>query len=609
MLNVTQAFQDVMLQPGRRIVPRVIVDYTDPFIDQSIEVSTTESNRSEAYTQACDGKDIPSAKFASFEPGAWKLGQGFCLAPANKETQIGWRGRQLSDELGEYSVPFPALTVMFTSRPVDKFRVVGDSKRGEWPVDFKVEAFRGEVLAKAETVTGNTQPIWELEFDAVTEITKMVITVHKWSEPERFVKIVEFFSSVQEVYEGDDVISISLIEEREAASGSLPIGNISANELEIKLNNYTRKFDAGNVESPIYQLIKPNRRIKAELGLELLDESIEYVPIFSGWTQDWQAPEDSLWASTSARDRLEVLQSTVFDVSEVYQNTTLYDLAETVLQHAGAGDYFIDEELKEFALPYAWFGPISHREALRLIVAACLGQAYCNRTGQIRVEGSSYLAAERTISQLTITGDHFFKKDCPAVWSEVCNVVEVTVAPLRPDAMEVVYEDTEQRASGGVVTITYSEVPVIDAAATVEGDAVINSAAYYAWGAVLDITGTNFAVIIEGRVLRPAGAITTTAEDKASIRDNGRLVYKVEENPLIQTAAVGQRIADELLAMFAEPRRDLTLDWIGHLALELGDRITAPDYADISTRDYHVISLELDYAGGLTGRLKGRLAL
>ncbi|NLA52579.1 MAG: hypothetical protein GX860_10740, partial [Alcaligenaceae bacterium] len=48
--------------------------------------------------------------------------------------------------------------------------------------------------------------------------------------------------------------------------GSLPVGNISSNEIDIRLVNEDGKFDAGNRQSPLYQLLKPNRRIKAWLG-------------------------------------------------------------------------------------------------------------------------------------------------------------------------------------------------------------------------------------------------------------------------------------------------------------------------------------------------------
>ena len=59
------------------------------------------------------------------------------------------------------------------------------------------------------------------------------------------------------------------------------MGNISANEIDIRLNNETRKFDAGNKQSSLYQLLKPNMRIRAWLGVE--------------WEDVWIVFKDKTW--------------------------------------------------------------------------------------------------------------------------------------------------------------------------------------------------------------------------------------------------------------------------------------------------------------------------
>jgi hypothetical protein len=47
----------------------------------------------------------------------------------------------------------------------------------------------------------------------------------------------------------------------------LPVGNISANEVTIVLNNADKKFDIDNEQSPLKNLLKPNRRIQVWLGI------------------------------------------------------------------------------------------------------------------------------------------------------------------------------------------------------------------------------------------------------------------------------------------------------------------------------------------------------
>ena len=127
------------------------------------------------------------------------------------------------------------------------------------------------------------------------------------------------FTAIQETYEGDDILLVSLLEEREVSQGSLPVGNISANEITIRLDNTNRKFDAGNPNSPLHGLIKPNRRIRAWLGVEHEDGAKEWVPLGVFWCGDWEAPEDELYAQTRGRDRLELLRKSTYSAPRKYR--------------------------------------------------------------------------------------------------------------------------------------------------------------------------------------------------------------------------------------------------------------------------------------------------
>ena len=232
---------------------------------------------------------------------------------------------------------------------------------------------------------------------------------------------------------------IHLLEEREVSQGSLPVGNISANEIDIRLNNESRKFDAGNKQSPLYQTCGRRggkRRISAWLGVDTA-EGKEYVPLGTFWSGDWHVPEDEVYAETTGRDRLELLRKSTYSTSRVQMNKTLYELAESILQDAGLTEeeYYIDTELQQFPVPYAWFDSQSHREPLRKVAEACLGQVYCDRHGVLRIEGPSYTsnkiqqlkgtyflesafpAESEHIEAYGIGPDDYFRKDNPVKWS------------------------------------------------------------------------------------------------------------------------------------------------------------------------------------------------
>jgi len=368
----------------------------------------------------------------------------------------------------------------------------------------------------------------------------------------------------------------------------------------------------------------------------------EWVPLGTFWSLDWESPEDSVYAQTTGRDRLELLRKSTYSTSQVQQNKTLYDLAQNILQDAGLTEeeYYIDTELQQFPVPYAWFDSQSHREALRKVAEACLGQVYCDRHGVLRIEGPSYTsnkiqqlkgayflesafpAESEHIEAYGIGPDDYFRKDNPVKWSEIANYVEVETQPLRPDIVQEVYRSNEPVSiiAGQEQTIIayYNHTPCIEATATLENavsGAEITKATYYAWGADITVYSANtgtFELVINAKPLKVLNKEKAIAKDEESITDNGKLRYVFPANPLVQTREVAQKIADTLLAYFKNPRRDVSIEWRGNPALLLGDVIVVPDYQNEKedTRGYYYIrKQELEYDGGLRATLEGRRAL
>ena len=787
MYPTSQEFQEkIKQQIDRRTFSKVQIDYTDPFLDQSITVAANESANASFPSQTADAVAEPFAKIASLD-GSWVLDGTYAVAPTPQEAetkQMGWWGSQLAGAGGAFSTPYPTLTVTFFPRPITRLKAVGDSKRQEWPVDFSIHLYDGNnTLLYTETVTGNIEIAWSKVLDEpITQVEKMTLELTKWSHAGRQAKILEFFTSIQETYEDDNIIFIHLLEEREVSQGSLPVGNISANEIDIRLSNETRKFDAGNKQSPLYQTLKANRRIKAWLGVKdvigewhteieqssyyyqarlcgeryvaqgfkpvgslvgarevwayvlssptgkegsppdvhfhvysnnedvpgesistdygvvtgdnwpsgrqwvgtkiVLDEPLqegqqywlvlagqgvydyydnvryvssdsdkyadgyrctssdgmtwnkthdrdltfrldapiykdEWVPLGTFWSGDWHVPEDRVYAQTIGRDRLELLRKSTYSTSQVQMNKTLYNLAQSIFQDAGLTEeeYYIDTELQQFPVPYAWFDSQSHREALRKIAEACLGQVYCDRNGIIRIEGPSFLQSQ-TEPVMTITPDDYFRKDNPVKWSEIANYIEVETQPLRPDVSQEVYRSNEPipiiAGQTKTITVYYNHTPCIEATATLENfvsGAEITKTTYYAWGANISVSSSNtgtFELVINAKPLRVLNKEKAIAQDEESILDNGMLKYTFPVNPLVQTREVAQKIADTLLAYFKNPRRDVEVEWRGNPALLLGDKIAVVDKDE--ENEYFVTRQELEFDGALRARMSGRRA-
>jgi hypothetical protein len=399
MLPVSQSFIDTIKSDILHVRTKLEITWTDPYMDQSIDMSANEHARISWPKHAADGIEDTPYKYISLD-GSWKLGEGFRIAPETEEEaasmQMGWWGKTLSDPVdGSFSSPYPQLNITFFARPVFGLKVVGDTARGEYPVNFDIKIYDdSNVLVHTEPVTDNTSVIWQKDVsgESLNSIIRMELIIKKWSHPGRQAKIAEFFSSIQEIYSDEKIQGLNFLEERESGSGGLPIGNITANELTIKLDNIDKRFHPMNISSPLHEKIKKNRKVRAWVGIDLPGGITEYLPLGTYWTGGWSVPEDDTYAETNARDRLDLMRETTFQ-GGVYTNKNLYELSVIVLEDYGlnSAQYFVDTELQDHTIPYAYFQPISHREALREIVEACMGQCYADRKDIIRVEGPSFI--------------------------------------------------------------------------------------------------------------------------------------------------------------------------------------------------------------------------
>lgn len=267
MIPVSNEFLNAINAPARQIRGRVVVEYTDPFFDPALIISVNETVNPAFTNQVFNGITEPERKWASADGFSFADGS-FSPAPSTiGEAEMGIWGMQIAGVEGLFSAPFPTITVEIVPRPVHSLRVAGDNKRGEFPVDFTLSLLgANDVVLLSRNIIGNTLVDWTENIVSVQEVRKIALEVRRWSHSGRTMKIIEIYTAIQETYEGDSIISLNLLEERELSHDSLPIGNISSNEIRIRLNNFDRRFDAGNTQSHLYGLLRQNRRIRAWIG-------------------------------------------------------------------------------------------------------------------------------------------------------------------------------------------------------------------------------------------------------------------------------------------------------------------------------------------------------
>jgi hypothetical protein len=620
MLPVSESFKAAVHSSHRQILGQVQINFSNPFLDPSVVVTVSDQAYHSWPLQVTDANNMTNRKWASLD-GSWVLDGTWYLGPDTVTdaayNQMGWWGAKVSGPDGSFNTPYPEITVDFSARALHLIEITGDIQRHEYPVDFTIRIYNGADLVNTQIITGNNQVFWSINLSYLTilSVTKFALTISKWSRGGTNAKIAEFFTTLNQTYSGSDIFQMNLLEEREFSTGTLPIGNIASNELVLRLNNAHHLFDAGNTDSPFFGLILPNRRLKVSLGVIEPDGAVEWVPLGVFWSGEWTIPDDDIYMETTAFDRLNLLTSQIYK-APVYQNISAYDLAAAILDATGY-IHSVDPVLADLMIPYAWFEEnTTFREALRQLAEATISQVYVDRDDIVQFQGPTYLQNNQTTSHANISRSQYTRSSNPVNRGQLANYITVPVSPFVPEEYQEVYQSSEPIpvAAGETVTITvsYSKKPVVNASASISDSPlglVIMDATYYAWGADITVGGAiaagTFMITVTGTPLGVAGARNITAQDAASIQQNGVQIYAFKANHLIQTAAMAQKVADTCLMLSKSPRRDLELDWQGDPALELGDRITVPN-SKTTTADFYIVSNELTFDGGLSAITKGK---
>jgi hypothetical protein len=612
--------------PVRRLHGKVKIVYSDPTMNEDSSVSASSGHGYGTSEAAIfDGRVGAAYKYMSLD-GSSPLDGTIAIG----DEDIGFWSDAVSDEDGVLS-PDEYITIEFpTARVVHNFSISGDDQWDNYPVDFEITCYdEADQVIQIDgqdslQVTGNSLWSWTYEpTTAVQAVKKIKYAVSKISRALAPLMITELYSSYYEDYTDSDLISITVYEEMDFTEGSIPLGNISANEVSVKIANADRRFSLGNPVSPVASLMLKNRRIEVWFGIE--------VP-FGGatiwkkrgvfWTQDWSVPEDALYVEILGYDRLELLRTSPFYNTQIYTGYSIGELMEVVLDDAGLvqdTDYWIHADLYDITIPSGYFGQTTHKGALKTLAVAGLAKVYCDGDGCICAEPWEPGTAVR----VQFTRDKILRKDNPLAFDELINSVQVYVNPRVVQAETEIFSDDEALTvpAGDEATmwcIFNTDDPCEDiqtATFTQSGaDITLSDQTNYTWASLLtfsnagetdqDVTG----VTIDGKPVSVVGRKLITVEDEDSIRAYGKIsLTQPLDNPFIQDATLARSIAESLLASYKTPRRDVEMDTWGYIDLEMGDRIEVVTYQNTELKQFALTSQELTYIRGVfRGRYRAR---
>ena len=578
-------------------IGKLRITLTDPYIDPEIEVNVNQENRASWKQQVADLVDETPKKWMSTNAG--KLPDGtFWPMPSTSESalynQVGWWGSVNSDENGDFATP-PNLTVNFAPRPVFEVVVAGDDKLNEYPVNFYVDIgfFDGSTytVLSDKNITDNAQVVRTLDFteDDIINANRMRIFIYKWSGAGRVAKITEFYSLIVREFGPDDINSFSVLEEADGSVATVPVGNISANEMDAEFQNIDKQFTPFNENTTFFQLIKNNRRVEAFVGYRIDGgETIEnyYIPKGVYWTGDWDFGEQKEGSSFSARDRLGLLQDIMYEgFSEAedvpaeatyWEEKSLKHILTEVLNHikfTAMPDLFfdIDDDLDSDIIDTAFFERKSVFEVIKEVAQAGLAYAYMDTPTE----------AERA--------------ENPPFMVDILRVKKIK--NMIPQIESVVVENEYQITEGEYITKEQAQ----------DTTSVVNT---------VDIKRKTFFIDEEEEPPQPKEISSDRwvyiVRDPDSVRVYGELKLVYDENNLIQKQETIDEIGQNILRTFKDANSNVSLSGFGDPTLKIGDRVVYPQFTDgeFQRLAYMVItSINTEYDGFLQLTFKGRRLL
>lgn len=400
--EVSLAYKQAVYAPSRKTIATVQFDILDnTAYDDNTYIVTSEAEISR-LSQMDNKVRRMSSRYATFEKDYWRLDGTFCLPPKKSEAaadglELGWWSNTLSDANGVFT-PTQVVACTFTNdHSTAGITIAFDPATDEYAADFDIDVFNGaNTVIDHLSVTGNTKSLYVYR-RGLDKYRKIVITIRKWAKPYRRARITEIDFGLVEVYTGEKLIKMNLIEEMNVTGDTIP-----ANELKFTVDNTDREFNILNPDG-FYKYLNKRQEVNASIGIEVAPDVFEYIDIKKYYLTDWQSNEGALTTTFTARDALELLDQ--YEYNSPYTET-LYGLAADVLTKAGITGYYLDPVLRD--IPTAGFPvKINSRKAMQCIGIAAQCAVYQARTGDFNVRQFKELDARTTYIQFAGEPDMF----------------------------------------------------------------------------------------------------------------------------------------------------------------------------------------------------------
>lgn len=402
MYQVSEDYKQAVYAPERTAKARVTFDISDVTAAGDVnDIATTPESILSNKQQLINKNREQSYNLATWESDRFKLDGSFSFADDNivNNKEMGFCSNELCGQDGLFN-PYPTLTFIFNSDHSSMgLTITFDVPNNEYATDFKVTAYdSNDNVIDTVDVTNNTL-VQAVPIGQLYKYRKVVVIIKKWCKPYRRARIVEVDFGVVRVYQDNNLIKMSLIEELDITTSKLP-----SPEFKFTVDNVNREF---NILNPVgfYKFLQQRQQVIAELGVDT-GGTTEYVQLGNYLLWDWTSDEGSLTASFTARTNLDLMTGFDYENLVAKINYTLYQMAVDVFALCGITNYEIDTSLQSIQTS-ALVKKTNCRNVLQMIAIAGIANIYVTRDNTVVIK-SSPLSIGETVDKIDM--DNMYKE-------------------------------------------------------------------------------------------------------------------------------------------------------------------------------------------------------
>ncbi len=381
MYNVSNDFKQSVYAPARTVKAKVAFDISDVTAKDDVSnlTSTEQASGISNKNQVINSQREQSYNLATWEPDRFKLDGSFSFPDdvlANNG-EMGFVSEGLCDSDGNFE-EYPTIIFEFTNPHSSiGITVTFDALNEEYATEFNLAVYDGSNnLIASIDVENNDKVQCDVNY-LLSNYKKVVVTIKKWSVGERRARIVEIDFGLVKVYDDNNLIKCSLIEELDLTGSQLPSA-----EFKFTVDNADRAFNILN-PTGFYAYLQQRQQVDVQLGV-LTDAAYEWVPLGNYLLWEWTSDEGSLTATFTARTNLDLMSAVDYENLTPKTGYSLYQMAMDIFALCGISNYEIDTALQSITTK-GLLKKTTCRNVLQMIALAGCANIFVTRDNVIRL--------------------------------------------------------------------------------------------------------------------------------------------------------------------------------------------------------------------------------